>query len=294
MSRSIVLSLFFLLWLQPAQAQSIYAKENLVAWCIVPFDNQNRTPEQRLDMLSRLGLKKYAYDWREKHLPEMAEEWRLAKQKNIKVHAVWCWIDGRTDQPGALSKGNETIFNNLKETKLKTQIWVGVNNNYFEGLDDPGKLAKGVDLVKYLYQRAKKIGCTIALYNHGDWFGEPENEVRIIEASGLKNVGIIYNFHHAHDQLARYEQIIRRALPYLWGVNLNGMKLHADKIMPLGTGDREYDMMVNLKNAGYRGPIGILGHVENADVEVILKANLAGLQNLLTKMQDQPALKTYE
>lgn len=43
--------------------------KNYFAWCIVPFDNQNRTPEQRIEMLKRLGFTSYAYDWREKHLP---------------------------------------------------------------------------------------------------------------------------------------------------------------------------------------------------------------------------------
>src|SRR5687768_5938683 len=48
---------------------AIFAKDNLVAWCIVPFDSQKRSPEQRSAMLEKLGLKRLAYDWRAEHIP---------------------------------------------------------------------------------------------------------------------------------------------------------------------------------------------------------------------------------
>ena len=70
--------------------------DNLYAWCIVPFDSKERSPEERIQMLSDLGINKYAYDWREKHLPEMADEWQLAQENDIEVMAVWMWIDQRS------------------------------------------------------------------------------------------------------------------------------------------------------------------------------------------------------
>ena len=50
-------------------ANDIFPRDNLVAWCIVPFDAKKRTPEQRAEMLARLGIKQFAYDWRDEHLP---------------------------------------------------------------------------------------------------------------------------------------------------------------------------------------------------------------------------------
>ncbi len=41
--------------------------DNLVAWCIVPFDAEERSPEQRALMLDELGFKKMAWDWRMEH-----------------------------------------------------------------------------------------------------------------------------------------------------------------------------------------------------------------------------------
>ena len=49
-------------------------RENLVPWCIVPFDASKRSPEERTKMLVRLGLKRSAYDWRAQHVPEFEEE----------------------------------------------------------------------------------------------------------------------------------------------------------------------------------------------------------------------------
>ena len=42
--------------------EALFAKDNLVAWCIVPFDAAGRGPEARAQMLSRLGVTKVAYD----------------------------------------------------------------------------------------------------------------------------------------------------------------------------------------------------------------------------------------
>ena len=55
--------------------------DDLVAWCIVPFDSRKRSPEERIAMLERLGFKRYAYDWRAEHLPDTARELRLAARR---------------------------------------------------------------------------------------------------------------------------------------------------------------------------------------------------------------------
>jgi len=78
-------------------------RNNLVAWCIVPFDVMKRTPEERIRMLKELGFTSYAYDWREEHLATTANEFRLARENGIEVKAVWLWIDANSDSPGQLS-----------------------------------------------------------------------------------------------------------------------------------------------------------------------------------------------
>ncbi len=50
----------------------LFAMDNLVAWCIIPFDNRDRSPLQRAGMLRELDFTKMGYDWRGLH--EILEE----------------------------------------------------------------------------------------------------------------------------------------------------------------------------------------------------------------------------
>ena len=63
--------------------------------------------------------------------------------------------------------------------------------------------------------------------------------------------------------------------------------------MAVGQGDKELWMLEQLRDSGYRGSIGILGHVDDADAKVVVQRNLEGLKMLLTKMGDKKALETY-
>ncbi|MEZ4776780.1 MAG: AP endonuclease [Bacteroidia bacterium] len=253
---------------------------DVFAWCIVPFDSVRRSPEARIDMLKSLGINAYAYDWRAEHLPEMTHELTLAEEKGIHIQGVWMWIDANQDSPGKLSEGNEQVLKSVQEAGLNTQIWAGFNYNYFENLGDEEAIQRGKEMISYLDERAKMIGCKIALYNHGDWFGEPANQVKIIQTMPGRDIGIIYSFHHGHHQIDRFGEVVSVMLPYLWGVNLNGMKKEGPQILPLGTGDQEAGMVSTLVDAGYKGPFGVLGHVMEDDVQHVLEQNLAGLSKL--------------
>jgi hypothetical protein len=269
----------------------LFAKSNLMAWCVVPFDSLERGPQERAVMLKELGISKLAYDWREKHLASFPDEINALKENKIELSAVWLWIS--TPQADQLDSANQVMFNMVKDHHIKTDFWIGISKEFFDGLTDEQKLDKGVEAVKSLHRMASAIGCTINLYNHGDWFGEPDNQIRIIEKSGLKDVGIIYSFHHAHNQVNDFPDRLNRMMPYLKTINLNGMKVDGSQILPIGQGDRELEMLKTIKASGYNGSIGILGHIAEKDVEKVLKGNIDGLKDLLGKMDETEALATY-
>ena len=54
--------------------ESVFSKENLIAWCVVPFDSTARGPQERAEMLVELGIGRLAYDWRDKDIPTFADE----------------------------------------------------------------------------------------------------------------------------------------------------------------------------------------------------------------------------
>ena len=271
--------------------KQLFNRDNLVAWCVVPFDSVERSPVERADMLKELGFSQFAYDWRLQHVPTFSEEIKALKEREIKLAAVWVWVD--TDTGKIFDEATEQLLNMIKQHEVKTDFWVGFSNKHFDGLSDDQKLEKAVASVSYIRDRAKELGCTISLYNHGDWFGEPLNQVRIIEKMGANDVGIVYNFHHAHLQVNEFPELLNRMLPYLRTVNLNGMKVEGPKILTIGEGDREAGMLAVLKESGYSGSLGIICHIETEDAKVVLKRNLDGLKSILQAMGEEEALNTY-
>lgn len=262
------------------QSHILFRKNNLIPWSIVGFDVKERTPKERLEMLERLGFNQYAYGNRPKHIPSMIAEWELAKEKNIQIKAVWLYINLNKDRAGHLKPASEAVFENLEAVGLKTQIWVGFQPTYFDKLTDEESLKQSTEMIEYLSKRAEKLGCKIALYNHGGWFGNAQNQLRIIEALPNQDLGVIFNFHHAHDALENYSENIKKLLPYLWCVNLNGMKTDGPKIMTIGEGDLEKEMIQQILDLGYQGFFGVLGHVKGGDPELILQENYEGLQKI--------------
>ncbi len=251
--------------------------ENIYAWCIVPFDSVKRSPAERITMLKNLGIKKYAYDWREEDLLTMSEELKLAKQNDIPVIAVWLWIDANLDSIGKLNPLNEKALKIIEDVGYKGEIWLSFHPNYFEGLPDSLAVKKGVEMISYLNDIINNENCKIALYNHQNWFGQPANQVKIIQAMPNADLGIVYNFHHAHHQIEAFPEIVEIMMPYLWHVNVSGLRKNGPKILTAGAGDHEMDMVKLLKQHGYKGDFGILGHTESVDMQAVLKANLKGL-----------------
>ncbi|SCX99914.1 Xylose isomerase-like TIM barrel [Nonlabens sp. Hel1_33_55] len=265
---------------QLAQHSNPFDKSNLIPWSIVAFDSLERTPAQRVAMIKRLGFDQYAFGGRQQHIDRMVEEIQMARANDIKIPAVWLYLNHNKDTVGKLKPMSEQVFAALRETGLQTEIWVGFHPEYFDGDSDDIAFAKAEQMIRYLAQRADSVNCKLALYNHGGWYGKARNQLEIIKRIPEYDINVVYNFHHAHDDLSNYESNIDLLLPYLSCVNLNGMKADGPKIMTIGDGDLEEKMIQYLFQKGYKGPFGILGHVKGGDPERILMENFRGLSSL--------------
>lgn len=260
--------------------EPLYARGNLVAWCIVPFDAKQRGPEERAAMLERLGFKRFAYDWRAEHIPTFDAEMEALKKHGVELTAFWF--------PNALNDEARTILALLQRHQIHTQLWVSGGGGPTASPDEQQKRVEAeANRIRPIAEAAAKIGCTVELYNHGGWFGEPENQIAIIRQLNLPNVGIVYNLHHGHHHLDRFPELLRTMLPYLHALNLNGMVKDGDKvgkkILPLGQGDWDLKLLQIIRDSGYRGPIGILNHT-GEDAETRLQLNLAGLDRLVAQL----------
>ncbi|MCG6158256.1 hypothetical protein [Rubinisphaera margarita] len=258
--------------LPAAEPVDVLRKDNLVAWCIVPFDATQRGPVERAKMLKELGLTRCAYDWRADHVPTFEQEIKAYQKQGIEFFAFWSVHD--------------EAFRLFEQYDLHPQIW--------QTLRDPGegsqpeKVEKAAQGLLPLAKRTAELHCKLGLYNHGGWGGKPENLVAVcqrLHELEQDHVGIVYNFHHGHEQINDWKSSFEVLQPWLLCLNLNGMNPGADpKILGIGKGQHEFEMIRVVVEAGYDGPIGILDHRSELDARESLQENLEGLEQVRTKL----------
>jgi quinoprotein glucose dehydrogenase len=275
----------------------LFAHTNLVAWCIVPFDTKKRGPEARGQMLEQLGIKKLAYDWRGEHIPTFDAEVAAMNRHGVEMTAWWF--------PGGLNAEARAILACIKRNDIHPQLWVvlegGTHLRWDKAFEStPAAQAAHVERmvagVKPIAAEAAKLGCQVALYNHGGWFGVPENQIQIIERlkrDGIDNVGMVYTQHHGHGEIDRFSELFPKMKPHLLAITLNGMikdgdlRSHELGTAPLGQGDQDLRLLRIIKESGWSGPVGIILEV-NADAEARLQDNLDGLDWLVPQLDGKP------
>ena len=264
----------------------LFDRKNLTAWCIVPFDAKKRGPEARAEMLARLGISRLAYDWREEHIPTFDQEIDSLAHRGIALQAFWF--------PAELNKDARTILDALERHRVKTELWVSMHGGEIACTpeEQEQRVAAHVAALRPIVDEAARIGCKVGLYNHGGWFGEPENQIEILKRLDAPNVGLVYNLHHGHGHLGRFKQLIDAITPYALSINLNGMtetgEQTGEKILPLGNGEHDLELLRIIRDSGYVGPIGVLGHTMD-DAEETLADNLDGLDWLAEQLDGKEA-----
>jgi len=283
---------------QPPQNYSLFARSNLVAWCIVPFDTKKRGPEARAQMLEQLGIKQLAYDWRAEHISTFDAEVAAMQRHGGDITAWWF--------PGALNAEARAILDCIQRNRIHPQLWVmlegGPHLRWEQALESTpaaqaAHVERMVEAAKPIAAEAAKLGCPVALYNHGGWFGVPENQIQIIERlkqDGITNVGMVYTQHHGHGEIDRFAELFPKMKPYLLAITLNGMikdgdlRGHELGTAPLGQGDQDLRLLRIIQQSGWKGPVGIILEV-NADAETRLQDNLDGLDWLVAQLEGRPA-----
>ena len=69
-------------------------------------------------MLKRLGLRRFAYDWRAEHLPTFDREVGLLQKEGIELTAVWF--------PADLGDDARRLLAVIKKHKVRPQLWVSL------------------------------------------------------------------------------------------------------------------------------------------------------------------------
>ena len=252
--------------------QSIFEKDNLVAWCIVPFDAKQREPAARAAMVRRLGLSRVAYDWRAEHVPTFEAEILQYKKHGIEFFAFWDWHDSLAEL--------------IQKHGITPQIWKTSPSP--AGASRGERIERAARALLPLVEKTKKLGLKLGLYNHGGWGGEPANLIAICRylrrEHDAAHVGIVYNLHHAHHQMESFANDLQAMKPFLLCLNLNGMVSPAElnveprkKIQPIGAKPSDAEILRRILESGYDGRIGIIDHRKEMDAEESLQQNINGL-----------------
>lgn len=254
----------------------VFSPDNLVAWCIVPFDASRRSPDKRAEMVRRLGLRRVAYDWRQEHVGSFEEEILQYKAHGIEYFAFWSWHDAM-----------EPL---IRKHGIRPQIWI--TNPSPSADTEAARVAAAAEYLAPHVERCERLGLKLGLYNHGGWGGQPENLIAVCRhlrsTTGSGDIGIVYNLHHAHERIDDFAGNLARMKPYLHCLNLNGMNSGAQpKILPVGKGQHDRRVLQTIVDIGYAGPVGILDHRGELDAEESLRENLDGLSNLVPHLKSR-------
>jgi sugar phosphate isomerase/epimerase len=264
-----------------ATMHNLFDRQNLTAWCVVPFDANKRGPEERAEMLQRLGFRSFAYDWRQKDVPAFDAEVAAVKKHGIDLVAWWF----PQDPADPVAK---VILEVARRHGIHPQLWVMGSGSPTKTAEEQGqRVEQEAERIRQIADLAAPYGCPVHLYNHNGWFGQPDNEVAVIERlkqKGVTGVGMVYNFSHGHGDLADFPAIWKRIQPYVVAVNVTGMVLGgADHVIPPSQGDRELEMMRTVQESGWQGPVGLIAE-QGGDAEVTLGNNLRGLDWLKAEL----------
>jgi len=298
---------------------SLWEHDNLIAWCVVPFDAKKRSPEERAAMLQGLGFKHFAYDWRENDVPTFDAEIEALQHHGIELTAWWFPIAA----DDALAKSTLETF---KRHGVHPQLWVvstrkepeipgmpkteeefnKLTPEQFSALltkawqaDMPktpqeqlARVQEETDRIQALVRLAAPYGTKVELYNHNGWFGMVDNQLAIIhelKKRGVRDVGMVYNFSHArdamHDDTVRFPQIWKEIRPYVVAVNITGT--HMDDSTPIiypSQGDRELEMMRTIQGSDWKGRVGVIAE-KGGDAEITLKNYMIGLDWLALELK---------
>jgi len=133
---------------------------------------------------------------------------------------------------------------------------------------------------------ASQYGVRLAIYPHAFVYCQRiEHAIKLVKMVDRSNFGMIINLCHLLKVEGEegYEEKIRKAIPYLMMVSINGaeqgdtqeMDFRGQLIQPLGEGSFDtYKFIKTLKDSGYDGIIGLQCYSIKQDFEVALTKSM--------------------
>lgn len=227
-------------------------------FCIDWHDAKKRSFEEQARMLHELGYPGVGHIWLEK----VEERLATLDAVGLRLFQITMTVDltpgkapydeARFKAVLALIKGRQVQF---------CVLCKGLKSS------DPAGDPRAVEMLRTMSELARESGAQLLLYPHQkNWVERIEDAIRVADQVERPNVGVMFNLCHwlKVDSSRDYAPLLRRALPWLWAVSINGADERDDQpnwkryIQPLDQGSFDVKALLRtLRDLGYRGPVGL-------------------------------------
>jgi sugar phosphate isomerase/epimerase len=244
-------------------------------FCIDWHDTKKRSFEEQAQMLKELGYPGVGHIW----LDKVAERLKTLDDDGLKLFQITMVVEVGTNKPAydprfkevlALVKGRQVQFD-LLVNGMKPS--------------DPSVDPHAVAILREMSDLARDSGAQLLLYPHqGSWVERIEDSIRVADKVDRPNVGVMFNLCHwlRVDQQRDYKPLLKKAMPRLWAVSINGADEFDDKpgwnryIQPLDKGNFDVAAFLQtLRELGYNGPIGLQCYGIGGDTREHLARSMA-------------------
>ena len=254
-------------------------------FCIDWHDARKRSFQEQAVMLKELGYDGVGHVW----LDNLAERVKTLDEAGLKLFQITMTVDVAPGKPAydarfkevlALVKGRHVQFALLLNGMRPS---------------DPSVDPHAVEILREMSDLARDSGSPLLLYPHqSSWVERIEDSIRVADKVNRPNVGVMFNLCHwlRVDQQRDYQPLLKRALPRLWAVSINGADEFDDKpgwdryIQPLDKGSFDVaGFLKTLKELGYKGPIGLQCYGIGGDAREHLARSIATWRELRVNLE---------
>jgi sugar phosphate isomerase/epimerase len=256
-------------------------------FCIDWHDARKRSFEQQAQMLKELGYPGMGHIW----LDKVEERIKTLDAAQLKLFQITMAVEvapGKTPYDTNRFKG---VCDAIQGRDVQFCLLL----NGMKPSDptvDPG----AVDILRAMSDQARDSGAQLLLYPHqGSWIERIEDSIRVADRVDRPNVGVMFNLCHwlRVDSGRDYRPLLKRAMPWLWAVSINGADEFDEKpgwdryIQPLDQGSFDVGKLLRtLKELGYKGPIGLQCYGIGGDAREHLARSMTAWLELSKNLKD--------
>jgi len=255
-------------------------------FCIDWHDAKHRSYKEQAEMLKDLGYDGVGHIF----LDGVAERLKTLDAAGLTLYQITMNVDVAAGKPPYEARFKDV----LKLVKGRNVQFALLLNGATPS--DPSVDPHAVKILREMSDLARDSGSQLLLYPHqGSWIERIEDSVRVAEKVDRTNVGVMFNLCHwlRVDKQRDYKPLLKRAMPRLWAVSINGADSQDDKpgwdhyIQPLDKGSFDVGaLLTTLKELGYKGPIGLQCYGIGGDARQHLARSMTAWRNLRGNLED--------